>query len=127
MCPNVLTKFLYSIFFFRDIAPHPEDPPETAEKIKCVAKDPVFYAKCYTRFEEDQNKIKESHLYRFNNPNGNLEMVTLNGMFKVTSTKSIEFREFMLKYSVENMIENGMLEKIPHQIPEDTMEVHLYR
>ena len=115
------------IFFFRDIAPHPEDPPETAEKIKCVAKDPVFYAKCYTRFEEDQNKIKESHLYRFNNPNGNSETVTLNGMFKVTGTKSIEFCEFMLKYSVENMIENGMLEKIPHQIPEDTMEVHLYR
>ena len=48
-------------------------------------------------------------------------------MFKVTGTKSMEFREFMMKYSIENMIENGMLEKIPQQIPEDTMEVHLYR
>ena len=119
--------FLNNWFFYRDIAPHPEDPPEVAEKIKCVAKDPIFYAKCYTTSAEEKAKYNETHLYQFNNPNGNSEIVTLNGFLKVTGSKSMDFREFMLSTSVDFMIESGILEKMPQKIQEDTEEVHLYR
>ena len=66
-------------------------------------------------------------MYQFNNPNGNSEIVTLNGFLKVTGSKSMDFREFMLSTSVDFMIESGILEKMPQKIQEDTEEVHLYR
>ena len=53
--------------------------------------------------------------------------MTLNGFLKVTGSKSMDFREFMLSTSVDFMIESGILEKMPQKIQEDTEEVHLYR
>ena len=85
-------------------------------------------AKFYAKSEEEKAKFKENHSYRFNNPNGNSEIVTLNGHLKVTGSKSSELRELLLTNSVDYMIQNGILEKISQKIQEeDKVEVHLYR